>query len=101
MKMDWIAVGVIISGLAASTALIGRFFDMSVSLREHEEYKGQQKSQDELRDKAVELQTENLLRDIVRIEHRLDMLEATRPTAGQLQDATANLKERLLDKMIR
>ena len=98
--MDWTTAGVLIASLLSGISILGRLLDKGVSLREHNEYKDQQKAQDELRDKAVNLQTENLRRDIDRIERRLDDLEKTRPTAGQLQDATLNLKERLLDKLV-
>ena len=65
---DWplvLAIGAIaISGLS----LLAKLLDKSLSIREHEEYKGQEKQKDELRDTIRE-------EEMRAIRHRLRKLE--------------------------
>jgi len=75
---DWTAfVG--IAALAVSLfAILSRALDKSLSIREHEEFRGNMKDQ-------FSLIREQAKRDGDRIEKRLDVLEQTRPTTGELE----------------
>ena len=74
INMDWLAVGAV--GLSVITMLM-KILDKSLSIREHDEYR-----------KGVE-------REIDKIEARIGIIEATRPTSGMIETSLANLKERL------
>lgn len=66
---------------AAAIAVITLFiklFDKSLSIREHDEFR------QALRDQFA-LMNEQIKRDINRLEHRLDVIEQTRPTTGELE----------------
>lgn len=74
---DWptiVAFGALIVSLLA---LASKTVDKSLSIREHEAYKN-----------AVE-------RDIARVEHRLMLIEQTRPTTGELEILSEALNKRI------
>jgi len=74
-------------GLAVLT-LLARMLDKGLSIRQHDEYrKGAERTTDGL-------QTQ-FWREFDKLETRLNHIDQTKPTVGQLQDATSNLKEQL------
>jgi hypothetical protein len=65
--MDWqtiIAIGAI---AMSAISILARAFDKSLSIREHEEF------------------SKNVHRDTDRIERRIELIEQTRPTTGELE----------------
>jgi biopolymer transport protein ExbB/TolQ len=98
--MDWTIVGTVAAILIAGVTLLTRLLDKSVSLREHSEYKEQQKSQDDLRDTAVELQTKNLQDGINRIEKNLqDGINRIEKKLNDLETANITRIEQRLENL--
>jgi hypothetical protein len=57
--------------------IVSNTFDKSLSIREHNEFKDQEKDKAQLRDTSLQ-------RDLRRIEERIGVIEQTRPTVGEL-----------------
>jgi hypothetical protein len=76
--MDWQSLVAIGALLVTAISFLSRSFDKSLSIREHEEFK-----------KAIEREMGQLRswfeRDTDRLEDRIKVLEATRPTTGELE----------------
>jgi hypothetical protein len=94
--MEWATFGaigaIIISAASFASTILGK----SLSLREHEEYKNQEQIKALLiREYAKET---NKLRDklVTSLNERITYIERTVPTAGQLADATASLRDRIV-----
>jgi hypothetical protein len=90
--------------------LVGRAFDKSLSIREHEVFKsGVENRLKELADrldkmapsKRIKNLKEDLLRDLERIERRLILIESTRPSNSELQTTSSTLSKRLDDTQSR
>ena len=74
---DWqtfLAIGAL---AVAGFTLIAKLLDNSLSVREHEEFK------------------EHTRRDVERIEKRIELIEQTRPSSGELKGITDGLKDQL------
>ncbi len=74
---DWSIIFALGATALSAIALLNRAFDKSLSIREHEAYKA-----------AVE-------RDIHRVEGRLNNIESTRPTVGELEILAESLNKRI------
>jgi hypothetical protein len=78
----------------AALALMDRMLSKNLTIREHDEYrKGAERTTDGLQ--------EGYRREVDRLEQRLNIIEATRPTAGELQQISANLKEQINEIKVR
>ncbi len=86
--MDW-QVSLALAAICISAfTLIGRMLDKGLSVREHDEYrKGAGRVTDGLR--------EQFQREIDKIEHRIDVIEQTRPTAGELKGTADGLRDQV------
>jgi hypothetical protein len=76
--MDWqiaIAIGALFVALAS---MFSRSFDKSLTIREHEEFRAS------INAGLAQLRAD-MHRDNDRIERRVDVLEQTRPTTGELE----------------
>ena len=86
--LDWSAVAAIGALLISVVVMFKSMFDKSLTIREHDEYR-----------KGVERTTDGLQtqfqREIDKIEGRLNFMDQSKPSVGQLEDATKNLKEQL------
>lgn len=82
--MDWQSIIALAAMAIASLGFLERRFDKSLSIREHEEYKDQEKQKDALRDKIVDM-----------MAAQVRILEQTRPTGAELQSKIDNMKEQL------
>ncbi len=74
---DWSIILALGAVALSAIALLNRAFDKSLSIREHEAYK-----------QAVD-------RDIQRVEGRLNNIERTRPTVGELEILAESLNKRI------
>jgi hypothetical protein len=110
------AAGLARSFLSSTDKKVDDLREGSLSLREHEEFKLRVKDQvavltaqlyerlvirefSDWREQFrydVNTRRGQLAHDLDRINARIDQLDQTRPTAGQLEDATTALKERIL-----
>jgi hypothetical protein len=99
MSTDWSVIVAIGAVLISAIALIARSFDKSLSIREHEEFRGKVNDQfKQLRD-DINRQLDQL-HDDARHEHdllldRIKVLEQTRPTTSEIM---AHLDRRTLRK---
>ena len=86
--MDWQTIVAFVAVALAALSLFDKRFDKSLSIREHDEYrKGAEKGMD-----GLKAQFE---RDIDRVETRMDLIESTRPTAGELKTHIEAISDRL------
>jgi BMFP domain-containing protein YqiC len=76
--MDWQSVIAIGALLVAGVSFLARSFDKSLSIREHEEFRNS------IRDQISQVRLDTR-RDDDRLEDRIKILEATRPTTGELE----------------
>lgn len=76
--MSWDTVTSVGALLVSLYVVITRAFENALSIREHEEYKNQENQKAVLRDISLQ-------RDLKRIEDRVDRIEQTRPTVGELE----------------
>jgi BMFP domain-containing protein YqiC len=76
--MDWQVVLSIGALLIAGISLLARSFDKSLSIREYEEFRSS------IRDQISQVRLDTR-RDDDRLEDRIKILEATRPTTGELE----------------
>ncbi len=77
MTGDWTSLAAIVAVAVSILTLVSRATDKSLSIREYEAYRT-----------AVQ-------RDIQRVEHRLQLLEQTRPTTGELEILAESLNKRI------
>ena len=88
--MEWqslLAIGAV--GIAA-ISLLDRLLDKSLSIREHDEYrKGVERTTDGLRNEYI--------REIDRMDGRLNTIEQTRPTASELQSVSTGLQNQITE----
>ncbi len=77
MLSDWTSLAAMVAVAVSVLTLVSRAMDKSLSIREHEAYKA-----------AVD-------RDIHRVEARLQLLEQTRPTTGELEILAESLNKRI------
>ena len=98
--MDWETVSALGAMIIAAVALLSRSFDKSLSIREHEEFRGKVNDQfrqnrddvnrqlDQIREN-VNRQIDQALttadREHTALLERIKVLEQTRPTTGELQ----------------
>jgi len=87
---DW-PILIALGAFAVSVlTLVSKFLDKSLTIREHDEYrKGVERTTDGLQ--------EQFWREFDKLESRLNFIDQTKPSSGQLQDATSNLKEQLAE----
>ena len=89
---DWptfLAIG----ALALSAfAFVSRSMEKSLSIREHDEYKSQEKEKAILRDKILELETKSVRAELDHLRRQIQILEQTRPTTEVLEARFNNLK---------
>ena len=94
--MDWHNVIEIGAILIAGIAMMGRFFDKNLSIREHEEFRNATRVElDRLRvDLRNEIERMRLQRerDNDILTDRIKILEQTRPTTGEIE---ARLEDRM------
>ena len=85
MGSDWGALLALGSVVISILALLSRTLDKSLSIREYESYRS------------------GVDRDIQRIERRLQLIEQTRPTTGELEILAESLNKRIdaMDKKTR
>ncbi len=74
---DWSILLALGAMALSAIALLNKAFDKNLSIREHEAYKA-----------AVD-------RDIQRVEGRLNNIERTRPTVGELEILSESLNKRI------
>jgi hypothetical protein len=77
MGSDWGALLALGSVVISILALLSRTLDKSLSIREYESYRS------------------GVDRDIQRIERRLQLIEQTRPTTGELEILAESLNKRI------
>ncbi len=77
MTNDWAIISAIASAVVSLLVLVSRGMDKSLSIREYESYR------------------EAIGRDIERVERRLQLLEQTRPTTGELEILAESLNKRI------
>jgi len=65
--------------------MLSRLFDKSLSIREHEEFRGAIRSEMDRMRAGIRDGVDQLQRDDDRLEDRIKVLEATRPTTGELE----------------
>ena len=86
--MDWQTILAIGALALAAFSFLSRTLDKSLSLREHDEYrKGAERTNDGLQ--------REFWREVDRLEQRLNIIEQTRPTAGELKSTADSFKEQL------
>jgi len=78
MENNWTLLIALGSLIVAGVAFLSKSFDKSLSIREHEEFSKNTKE----RITQVEMQGQ---RDDDRLERRIEILEQTRPTTGELE----------------
>ena len=74
---DWTTIAAEVAAIFAGITLLSRVFDKSLSIREYEAYR------------------EAIARDIQRVEGRLNQIERTRPTTGELEILAESLNKRI------
>ena len=86
--LDWSTVAAIGALIVSGIVMFTNMFDKSLTIREHDEYrKGVERTTDGLE--------EQFRREIDKLEDRLNFMDQTKPSVGQLEDATKNLKGQL------
>jgi hypothetical protein len=107
MDPTYIALGAVI---LSAIGLAGQLLGKNLSIREHEVFKGGVETRlKEIADrleklapnKRVKHMKEDLLRDLKRIEDRLILIEATRPSNSELKNTSDMLGKRLDDTQAR
>ena len=92
--MGWEVVVAVGALFLSALAVVIRTFDKSLSIREHDEFK-----------KGVERALDGVQREVWRemdkLEHRVQVLEQTRPTTGELSGLTTGIKEQLEEVKVR
>lgn len=78
----------VVAILLAGMTLLTRILDKSLSVREHEEYR-------KAVDQALDQIRGQTRRDIDRIEADMRLIDATKPTTGELQARTEALSARI------
>ena len=76
--MDYQLVIALGALLVSVLVAFSRTMDKSLSIREHEEFSKNTKER-------IEGLKQDFIRDVTRVEHRLDYIEQTRPTTGELE----------------
>lgn len=76
--MDWHSILDIGAIALAAIAFLSRSFDKSLSIREHDEFRASVT-------RELARMRDDYHRDDERMERRLDVLEQTRPTTGELE----------------
>jgi len=89
MTADWSVIVALGAVVIAAIALIARSFDKSLSIREHEEFRGKVNDQfGQLRNdinRQLDQFREDSRREHDAILDRIKVLEQTRPTTGEIQ----------------
>ena len=75
--MDWQMAGVVGAIVIGLYNVFSKTFDKSLSLREHDEFRAN------LNDN-LKLIRDHIREDLNRIERRVELIEQTRPTTGEL-----------------
>jgi BMFP domain-containing protein YqiC len=76
--MDWQSLVALGALFVAAISFLARALDKSLSIREHEEFRNS------IRDQIAQVRLDTR-RDDDRLEDRIKVLEATRPTTGELE----------------
>jgi flagellar motility protein MotE (MotC chaperone) len=83
--MDWQVVLSIGALLIAGISFLVRSFDKSLSIREHEEFRNAVRAEMDRMRVGLQQSVDQSRRDDDRLEDRIKVLEATRPTTGELE----------------
>ena len=90
---DWTSFAALGALLFAALSFLFRMTDKSLSIREHEEYKAQEKEKSLLRDHILDLTRTSLQHELQIVREQIRILEQTRPTTEVLQARMDGLKK--------